>query len=201
MKELKERQIQIYSAVLSLAARGVDLGAVRMQEIATEAGIGKGTLYEYFPSKEALLSSTVAYCLQSEIDLLAPQAAACTGYTQLTEVLICYATGLMTERIAAYGLLGLVLGSNAHSFPMEKTDQFSQPEQAFRQLCEFAFDLARADGLAQTITYDLFQHALLSNMVGYCSSLLRHIKRGTFTQEVRQSLQDQARWLFRIAVA
>lgn len=199
MREYKEKQKQIFAAVLSLAAQGIDLSAVRMQEIATEAGIGKGTLYEYFPSKEVLLAATVDYCLDSEIQLLAPRLSACTGYEQLTEVLIDYAAELITQRLAAYGMLGLVLGSDVHNFPDQ--DHLSEPAEAFRRLCDLAFRLAQADGLAGKLDYGLFQHVLLSNMLGYCSSMLRYIKRGTLTPDTLKQLQDRARWLFRTAVA
>jgi AcrR family transcriptional regulator len=38
---------------------------VRMEDIAKRAGVGKGTMYQYFPSKEALLEATVENCILS----------------------------------------------------------------------------------------------------------------------------------------
>ena len=48
----KEREIALYEAALRLIARGVSPAAMKVQQIADEAGIGKGTVYEYFASKE-----------------------------------------------------------------------------------------------------------------------------------------------------
>jgi len=38
---------------------------VRMEDIAKRAGVGKGTMYQYFPSKESLLEATVENCIMS----------------------------------------------------------------------------------------------------------------------------------------
>ena len=43
----KEREIALYEAALRLIARGVSPAAMKVQQIADEAGIGKGTVYEY----------------------------------------------------------------------------------------------------------------------------------------------------------
>ena len=51
----KEREIALYEAALRLIARGVSPAAMKVQQIADEAGIGKGTVYEYFASKEEIL--------------------------------------------------------------------------------------------------------------------------------------------------
>ena len=194
MMQPKEKQLQIYNAVLALASRGVDLNAVRMQEIASEAGIGKGTIYEYFPSKEAVLSATVTYCIDSEIRYLNPTITACHHYSDLCDVLIQYTAELVTQRFASYDMIGQVLGSNtgcAISVP-----HLEEAATAFRNLCDYAFSLTLSDGLVQPEDRDYFQHLLLSNLLGYSSSLLRHIKRETLTPDTLNVIQEQARRLF-----
>ena len=51
----------IDSAATILAARGE---AVSMEEIASSAGIGRATLYRYFPNREALLQAMAAASVQ-----------------------------------------------------------------------------------------------------------------------------------------
>ena len=46
----KERETALYEAALRLIAKGVNPAAMKVQQIADEAGIGKGTVYEYFAS-------------------------------------------------------------------------------------------------------------------------------------------------------
>lgn len=51
----KERETALYEAALRLIAKGVNPAAMKVQQIADEAGIGKGTVYEYFASKDEIL--------------------------------------------------------------------------------------------------------------------------------------------------
>lgn len=56
-REVRREQI-LNSALKVFAERGVKEAI--MEEVAAEAGMGKGTIYYYFPSKEALLEKIVA---------------------------------------------------------------------------------------------------------------------------------------------
>lgn len=45
----------MYEAVLDLFASGRELSTLKVSEITARAGIGKGTAYEYFSSKEEMI--------------------------------------------------------------------------------------------------------------------------------------------------
>lgn len=55
---------QMYRAVIELIEEGTDVGGIRVSTITARAGIGKGTAYEYFDSKEELVACAVVYQLQ-----------------------------------------------------------------------------------------------------------------------------------------
>jgi AcrR family transcriptional regulator len=63
--------------------------ATRAEEVALRAGVSKGTLYLYYPSKEDLLKAVIEQRLSSEIAAGAAEAASFTGTTPqlLREVL------------------------------------------------------------------------------------------------------------------
>ena len=60
-RELSEKEILLYQAVNGLLERGESLSELRVADIAKEAGIGKGTVYEYVASKEELLANSFLY--------------------------------------------------------------------------------------------------------------------------------------------
>lgn len=66
----KEREIALYEAALRLIASGVNPAAMKVQQIADEAGIGKGTVYEYFASKEEILHGMALHCFDTELPAL-----------------------------------------------------------------------------------------------------------------------------------
>lgn len=60
-----DKVIAIYHAVEDFIAEGADISAMRVSDIAAKAGIGKGTTYEYFTSKEELVVKAMVYLVGS----------------------------------------------------------------------------------------------------------------------------------------
>lgn len=69
MREEKKNDkiIAIYHAIEELVAEGADLSSMRVSDIAARAGIGKGTTYEYFSSKEEMVVKSMVYLMDSMI--------------------------------------------------------------------------------------------------------------------------------------
>lgn len=57
----EEKRIEILKAALKVIS-GVGFEGAKMEDIAKEAGVGKGTIYEYFDSKNALFLEMIHYC-------------------------------------------------------------------------------------------------------------------------------------------
>lgn len=79
-----------------------------MREIAEHAGVGKGTIYEYFESKEDLFTSLITYLFKSmdeyvlqkikpDMDATSKIKALITGYLELLENMPQEATMVVTE--------------------------------------------------------------------------------------------------------
>jgi len=51
----------MYEAVLELFASGRELSTLKVSEITSKAGIGKGTAYEYFSTKEEIIVGAIEY--------------------------------------------------------------------------------------------------------------------------------------------
>src|SRR5947207_12992987 len=63
----EERPEQILNAALVVfGERG--LGAARLEDIAKRAGLSKGTIYLYFPNKEALFREVIRQTVVSQIE-------------------------------------------------------------------------------------------------------------------------------------
>lgn len=61
-EEAKNEKITaLYEAVAQLLSEGADLSGMKVQDITNRAGIGKGTAYDYFSSKEELIIKSLLY--------------------------------------------------------------------------------------------------------------------------------------------
>lgn len=65
-KELPSKVLAAYKAVVELFTEGADLNTLTVSEIAVRAGIGKGTVYDYFANKEEMLAGA----LYHEMDIV-----------------------------------------------------------------------------------------------------------------------------------
>ncbi len=61
MKLFREKEIRAFEAVQDLVEQGCAVHSLTVQQIADAAGVGKGTLYEYFNSKEQILAAAALY--------------------------------------------------------------------------------------------------------------------------------------------
>lgn len=83
-----EKENAVYEAVFRLMARGERLHTVTVQQIAHEAGIGKGTVYEYFTSREEILTKAFLRHMEQEIQALAARVERAQGFDQKLESLL-----------------------------------------------------------------------------------------------------------------
>jgi len=60
----------VYRAVIALFAAGGDLNNLTVAEIAEKAGIGKGTVYEYFKNKEEMIAGALFYQMKESCENL-----------------------------------------------------------------------------------------------------------------------------------
>ena len=72
------RPAELLDAALALFVEK-GFAATRSEEVAKAAGVSKGTLYLYFPSKEELLKAVIQHFLGTEIETGIAEAAAADG--------------------------------------------------------------------------------------------------------------------------
>lgn len=61
LQDVPPKVRQMYKAVIEMLEEGVDVAGIRVSTITERAGIGKGTAYEYFDSKEEIVVCAMVY--------------------------------------------------------------------------------------------------------------------------------------------
>lgn len=79
----------LYEAVEELIFENIDVKEIKVSDITSRAGIGKGTAYEYFKNKEEIISSALLY----HIDLICRQMIKnleeLNDFSQAMEFILC----------------------------------------------------------------------------------------------------------------
>lgn len=63
-----EKEITIFKGVISLTKEGINPYNIKVSDIAKAADVGKGTIYDYFSSKEEAISKAILYNINNEIN-------------------------------------------------------------------------------------------------------------------------------------
>ena len=67
MEELRPKVLALYRAVLEFLDEGADINTIKVSDITRKAGIGKGTAYDYFKSREEIIVSALLYDMEREV--------------------------------------------------------------------------------------------------------------------------------------
>ncbi|MGM9629843.1 TetR/AcrR family transcriptional regulator [Butyricicoccus sp.] len=84
-KKYSPKEIAAFQGLFALAKDGRRFSSIKVQDIATAAGMGKGTLYEYFSSKEEILSGAIFYALNGVMNRFEQSADETLSFRQTLE--------------------------------------------------------------------------------------------------------------------
>lgn len=65
--EYSDKELAIFNGLISLIENGANLYKITVAEIAKAADVGKGTIYDYFKTKEEAISKAILYNIENEI--------------------------------------------------------------------------------------------------------------------------------------
>jgi AcrR family transcriptional regulator len=145
--------------------------ATRAEEVAVRAGVSKGTLYLYYPSKEELLKAVIAHYLSSRIAEGAAQAANFSGSSSelLRGILIDW-WGQLYDSPAA-GVFKLVI-TEVRNFPEIAVYYHREVVEPARNLLGQVLRQGIARGEFRAVDIDHAVHSLVLPLIMIC--LHRH---------------------------
>lgn len=109
-EKYSQKEIAVYHGVLKLIREGAAIPALKAADIAKAAGIGKGTLYNYFESKEEILARTVLYTLENQLQSSFDEVKQADGFQKKCEVLFGLLLSAECSRESAVYLLMTGMG-------------------------------------------------------------------------------------------
>lgn len=100
MEQVSEKIKPIYEAVIELLNDGMTLPEIKVSDISKKAGIGKGTVYEYFTSKDEVITQALIYYVSVKLeDLEGVLEGKSTFREKCEEILVWMDEGKMMESV------------------------------------------------------------------------------------------------------
>lgn len=106
----KEKELLIMHALLKLLSDGMSISEIKTSDIAQAAGIGKGTLYNYFETKEDIIARTIVYSIDTQLTELLEQMEAVDGFREKCYTVMRVVHGIASNENSNFHLLLFNLG-------------------------------------------------------------------------------------------
>ena len=103
-----DKVVKMYDAVIRLLEEGMDINSIKVSDITGKAGIGKGTAYEYFESKEQIIANALEYDMQKQMKETAAKILKAetfrdklyVGFSWIEESLTSRSTGIQFMKLS-----------------------------------------------------------------------------------------------------
>ena len=88
VQDVPEKVRLLYRAVEELIAEGADVNNIRVLSITEKAGIGKGTAYDYFESKEELIACALVFYIRKSVEEITAALSKKMSFTEQIELIL-----------------------------------------------------------------------------------------------------------------
>lgn len=110
---ISPKVLLLYKAVMDYLYEGVDVNTLKISDITRKAGIGKGTAYEYFASKEEVICGGVLYYVAQFLTGVQEQLANKATFEDSLQYLMDVLEQNLNERGCLIRVVHLLMG-NSH---------------------------------------------------------------------------------------
>lgn len=180
------RKAKVYEAALTLTARGISPAAMTIQQLADAAGIGKGTVYEYFASKEEIWQGLARYCFERENERIALRFGRCRTLADLEKELVDYLQEVAAQRMSTYKILAASFGQQG---PLP--DCTDDCRRQLNAITDELLDRLRAAGeIDPALTTAACHTALFCTVTGGLVALCCSAGSGTSLPTLPQNLRE-----------
>lgn len=189
--------ISLYNAVRALSSEGADLTQLKVSEIAAKAGIGKGTTYEYFKSREELIVKAILYNIYNHVHIVQGRIQQQKGFQNRIYVVLDTLFESGEDNRNLFQRL-MPFFYDIGSFPVRFREEFKKYVPGMKEI-ECIGDILLRDAMEEGILEEglnLFymQTALFNMIVDYAifrqQSRCQDIKLQLSDEEVRQRLYE-----------
>ncbi|MBP3487769.1 MAG: TetR/AcrR family transcriptional regulator [Roseburia sp.] len=179
LSALPEKVLLMYQAVIRMIGEGFDINKMKVSDITARAGIGKGTAYEYFSSKEEIIADAILYDVQGKHDHLAQIVKEDGSFREKFGKILDYMTEVFQEKETFCLLVRIVTGSYEISEPLRRECQKRQQDKDGRLLEDIVECLMRqaaAEGVIKERNPEFQKMAFVAQMIAFASLLVREEK-------------------------
>ena len=190
-RTLSEKELLLYQVVIELLDEGMEVHQIKVSDITNRAGVGKGTAYEYFDSKEEIIVCALLYEIRTVTEQASHQIQTCPDLeTQIHRMLLLVEEhSQCVDAIMAF--LHLLTDHSKEGNLLQQRIAEQKENGPVELLVRQIIDSARAKGeLREDIPLSYITNALLARMISYLMYQCHHIGDDMPPEEMRRLVTE-----------
>ncbi len=170
--EYTKREEAILSGIIELICSGMDVYSMKVSDIAKAAGMGKGTVYEYFSSKEEMITKALILGVRKSLEGVEQAVAQATGFEQKYRILIAEVSRLMENGLPAVKIFFSGADIENTYEKLKGGEDFLKNIAVMEAIINEVLCAGAAEGEISAVTDEFYaQMAVFSSVLGYCAIL------------------------------
>ncbi len=169
------KMLAILEGVISLRDQGMGITQMKVSDIAKEAGIGKGTVYEYFTSKEEIVVKAMIYDHCREIARLKELVLSASSFAETIDMVMDWMRDNMQKAFFLKEFIKIEKNaSNAIRVSCEEIFGEKLNDDLMQEISRFIIGKGINDGVIKPPETELKQDMIIS---GVASALLYYLSQ------------------------
>ncbi len=170
-KDPSPKVLKMFEAVSQLLEEGADPRELKVSDITNRAGIGKGTAYEYFKSKEELIGEAQLFYFTERFTMMQTLVKSTNSFEEAIEVMCKGIDGVLDNRTGLE-----VLFKHAASNMDERGKGACQNGGGMKEFFQQLGKRGQEEGVIKETDMDIIQNVLVTELVGYGMSCSMWVK-------------------------
>lgn len=177
--EIPEKVLLIYQAVPQMLKEGADINTLKVSEITERAGIGKGTAYEYFSSKEELITRALLFYIEKKVNDIENISESQNSFPDKIHAVLDYVEQNFDD-IRGFCML-VRIGTGSYEISESLKNEYERMQENFDchrmdLLIDQMIEQGRQEGILTENNTFLCRMAFASQMMMYTAALLQQEK-------------------------
>ncbi|HHV39244.1 MAG TPA: TetR/AcrR family transcriptional regulator [Tepidimicrobium sp.] len=167
-----EKELAIFDGIITLIKNGSNVYSITVSEIARSANVGKGTIYDYFDTKEEAISKAILYNIDKEIEYAIDRISLKNGFKdRYYEILNIVAENLQSKFCTINMLLSAGGFQEFYEYLLEQKQDASQYIRKIEKEIDKLLEMGFEEGVI-SIEEDIYYRRMviksaISSFVGY----------------------------------
>ncbi len=147
-REYASKEIDLFEGIAKLLNEGRSIHELKVADIASAAGMGKGTAYEYFSSKEEIIHEAIRYRICLEFKAFSEFVSDSSGFVSMLEKSMDYIADMIGNRFSSLLVMALSLNfSDIRRLTCEDEDLLPAIEKGIRDQMRIILEAGKKEGL------------------------------------------------------